>query len=70
MSPKRRNITHLLVVELTEVLLFDLLEIIESPQFTTVPLLIENVRKRYKSSLTRGLKDELVSGREHTLGRR
>jgi hypothetical protein len=38
--------THLLVVEFTDVLLFDRLEIIESPQFTTVPFEIENVRKR------------------------
>lgn len=47
--------TYLLVVEFTEVLLFDRLEMIESPQFTTVPLLIENVRSRYRSSLTLGL---------------
>lgn len=38
--------TYRLFVELTLVLLLDLLEIIESPQFTTVPLLIENVLKR------------------------
>lgn len=38
--------THLLVVELTEVLLFDLLDMIESPQLTTVPLLMEKVRNR------------------------
>lgn len=37
---------HLLVVEFTEVLLLDRLEIIESPQLTTVPLLIENVLNR------------------------
>jgi hypothetical protein len=40
------SFTHLLVVEFTDVLLFDRLEIIESPQFTTVPFEIENVRKR------------------------
>lgn len=37
---------YLLVVELTLVLLRDLREIIESPQLTTVPLLIEKVRSR------------------------
>lgn len=35
-----------LVVELTEVLLFDRLEMISSPSFTTFPLLIEKVRRR------------------------
>ena len=40
------QITHLLVVELTEVLDFDRREIMESPQFTTVPLLMEKVRSR------------------------
>ena len=39
-------LTHLLVVEFTEVLLLERLEIIESPQLTTVPLLIENVLNR------------------------
>lgn len=43
--------TYRLVVELTLVLLRDRRDIIESPQLTTVPLLIENVRNRYKSSL-------------------
>lgn len=37
---------HLLVVELTEVLLLERLDMISSPQLTTVPLLIENVRNR------------------------
>lgn len=45
------NITYRLVVELTLVLLRERRDIIESPQLTTVPLLIENVRNRYKSSL-------------------
>lgn len=61
----KRN-SHLLVVELTLVLLRDRRDIIESPQFTTVPLLIENVRSRYKSSLCRGLYGR--SGNEQTRG--
>lgn len=56
-----------LVVELTLVLLRERRDIIESPQLTTVPLLIENVRRRYKSSLCRGLYGR--SGNEHTRGR-
>lgn len=55
------------MVELTLVLLLDLRDIIESPQFTTVPLLMENVRNRYKSSLCRGLYGR--SGKEQTRGR-
>jgi hypothetical protein len=59
----------LLVVELTDVLLLDRRDMIESPQLTTVPLLIEKVRRRYKSSLTRGLYGVYGrSGREHTRG--
>lgn len=46
---------YLLFVELTLVLLRERRDIIESPQFTTFPLLMEKCRKRYKSSLTRGL---------------
>lgn len=38
--------THRLFVELTLVLLLDLREMMESPQFTTVPLLMEKVRSR------------------------
>lgn len=49
------DLTYRLVVELTLVLLRERRDIIESPQLTTVPLLIENVRSRYKSSLCRGL---------------
>lgn len=60
-------ITYRLVIELTLVLLRDRRDIIESPQLTTVPLLIENVRRRYKSSLWRGLYGR--SGNEQTLGR-
>lgn len=48
------------------VLLRDRLDIIESPQFTTVPLLMEKVRSRYKSSLCLGLYGR--SGSEHTRG--
>lgn len=59
--------TYRLVVEFTLVLLLDRLDMIESPQLTTVPLLIEKVRRRYKSSLWRGLYGR--SGSEHTLGR-
>lgn len=47
--------THLLAVEFTLVLLLERREIIESPQLTTVPLLMENVRRRYRSSLCLGL---------------
>lgn len=47
--------TYLLVVEFTDVLLLERRDMIESPQFTTVPLLIENVLSLYRSSLTRGL---------------
>lgn len=64
---KWQKITYRLVVELTLVLLRDRLDIIESPQLTTVPLLIEKVRNRYKSSLWRGLYGR--SGNEHTRGR-
>lgn len=64
---KWMDATYRLVVEFTLVLLRDRLDIIESPQLTTVPLLIENVRKRYKSSLWRGLYGR--SGNEHTRGR-
>lgn len=59
--------TYRLVVELTLVLLRERRDIIESPQLTTVPLLIENVRRRYKSSLWRGLYGR--SGKEQTRGR-
>lgn len=58
---------HLLVVELTLVLLLDLRFIILSPQFTTPPLLvILNVRSRYNSSPDLGLYG--FSGRLHTRG--
>lgn len=50
-----KKYTYRLVVELTLVLLLERREIIESPQLTTVPLLMENVLNRYKSSLCRGL---------------
>lgn len=60
-------LTYRLVVELTLVLLRERRDIIESPQLTTVPLLIENVRRRYKSSLWRGLYGR--SGKEQTRGR-
>jgi hypothetical protein len=43
---KLKLMAYLLVVELTEVLDLDRREMIESPQLTTVPLLIENVRSR------------------------
>lgn len=59
--------TYRLVVELTLVLLRDLREMMESPQLTTVPLLMENVRRRYRSSLCRGLYG--FSGSEQTRGR-
>lgn len=48
-------------------LLRDRRDIIESPQLTTVPLLMENVRRRYRSSLCLGLYGR--SGNEHTRGR-
>jgi len=58
---------HLLVVELTLVLLLDLLFIILSPQFTTPPLLvILKVRSRYNSSPDLGLYG--FSGRLQTRG--
>lgn len=44
-QPKKKK-TYRLLVELTDVLLRDRREMIESPQLTTVPLLIENVRNR------------------------
>lgn len=58
--------TYRLVVELTLVLLRERRDMIESPQLTTVPLLIENVRRRYRSSLSRGLYGR--SGSEQTRG--
>lgn len=59
--------TDLLFVEFTLVLLRDRREMMESPQFTTVPLLMLNVRNRYRSSLCRGLYGR--SGSEQTRGR-
>lgn len=67
MPQEDKSITYRLVVELTLVLLRERREIIESPQLTTVPLLIENVRNRYRSSLWRGLYGR--SGNEQTRGR-
>lgn len=59
--------TDLLLVELTLVLLRDRRDMMESPQLTTVPLLMLNVRNRYRSSLWRGLYGR--SGSEQTRGR-
>lgn len=66
-SPMTMSRTDLLFVELTLVLLRDRREMMESPQFTTVPLLMLNVRNRYRSSLCRGLYGR--SGSEQTRGR-
>lgn len=58
--------TYLLAVELTLVFDLERLLIIESPQLTTPLLVMLNVRKRYRSSLSLGLYG--FSGREQTLG--
>lgn len=65
-SKGERSLARLLV-EFTLVLLRDRRDIIESPQLTTLPLLMEKCRRRYRSSLARGLYG--LSGREHTRGR-
>lgn len=62
------KLTDLLAVVLTLVLERDLLLMMESPWLTTPPLVVmEKVRRRYRSSDTRGL--SACSGREHTRGR-
>ena len=59
---------YLLLVELTDVLERLLRLQMESPQLTTPPLVVMlKVRRRYRSSDTRGLYG--FSGSEHTRGR-